>query len=103
MLDQNIIRPSNSPWSSLIWVVPKKMDASGKQKWRVVVDDYRKLNEKTIDDKFPLPNITDLLDKLGKCQYFTTLNLASGFHQIEMKEEDISKTALVPKVDTSNT
>lgn len=92
MLDQNIIRPSNSPWSSPIWVVPKKMDASGKQKWRVVID-YRKLNEKTIDDKFPLPNITDLLDKLGKCQYFTTLDLASGFHQIEMKEEDIPKTA----------
>ena len=92
MLDQNIIRPSNSPWSSPIWVVPKKMDASGKQKWRVVVD-YRKLNEKTIDDKYPLPNITDLLDKLGRCQYFSTLDLASGFHQIQMNEEDIQKTA----------
>lgn len=92
MLDQKIIRPSNSPWSSPIWVVPKKADASGKQKWRVVVD-FRKLNEKTIDDKYPLPNITDLLDKLGKCQYFTTLDLASGFHQIEMCEQDIEKTA----------
>lgn len=92
MLEQNIIRPSNSPWSSPIWVVPKKLDASGKQKWRVVVD-YRKLNEKTINDKYPLPNITDLLDKLGRCQYFTTLDLASGFHQIEMEDEDIQKTA----------
>ena len=93
MLDQNIIEPSNSPWSSPLWVVPKKADASGKQKWRVVVD-YRKLNEKTVDDKYPLPNITDLLDKLGKCQYFTTLDLASGFHQIEMSDEsDIEKTA----------
>lgn len=92
MLKQNIIRHSNSPWSSPIWVVPKKLDASGNQKWRVVID-YRKLNEKTIDDKYPLPNITDLLDKLGKCQYFTTLDLASGFHQIEMSENDISKTA----------
>lgn len=92
MLDQKIIQPSNSPWSSPIWVVPKKLDASGKTKWRVVID-YRKLNEKTIDDKYPLPNITDLLDKLGRCQYFTTLDLASGFHQIEMHENDIPKTA----------
>lgn len=92
MLDSNIIRPSNSPWSSPIWVVPKKVDASGKRKWRVVID-FRKLNEKSIDDKYPLPNINDLLDKLGKCQYFTTLDLASGFHQIEMDEKDVEKTA----------
>lgn len=92
MLDQNIIRPSSSPWSSPIWVVPKKLDASGKQKWRVVVD-YRKLNEKTVDDKYPLPRITELLDKLGKCQYFSTLDLASGFHQIQMDEKSIPKTA----------
>lgn len=92
MLEQGIIRPSNSPWSSPVWVVPKKLDASGKQKWRVVVD-YRKLNELTVDDKYPLPNISDLLDQLGKCQYFTTLDLASGFHQIEIEPKDIPKTA----------
>lgn len=92
MLDQGILRPSNSPWSSPIWIVPKKPDASGKVKWRIVVD-YRKINEKTIDDRYPIPNITDILDKLGKCQYFTTLDLASGFHQIEMSPEDIQKTA----------
>lgn len=65
-------------------------DSSGIQKWRVVID-YRKLNEKTIDDRYPLPNITDLLDQLGKCQYFTTLDLASGFHQIEVEERDCQK------------
>ncbi|AAA92249.1 ORF B [Trichoplusia ni TED virus] len=92
MLDQGIIRPSDSAWSSPIWVVPKKIDASGKQKWRLVVD-FRKLNEKTIDDKYPIPNISDVLDKLGKCQYFTTLDLASGFYQVEMDPQDISKTA----------
>ena len=80
MLDQKIIRPSSSPWSSPLWVVPKKMDASGKRKWRLVTD-YRLLNEKTIGDAYPLPLINDLLDKLGKCQYFSTLDLASGFHQ----------------------
>lgn len=92
MLEEGIIRPSQSPWSSPIWIVPKKIDASGKQKWRIVVD-YRKINEKTIDDRYPLPNITDILDKLGKCQYFSTLDLASGFHQIEMDPNSIPKTA----------
>lgn len=92
MLDQGIIRPSESAWSSPIWVVPKKADASGKQKWRIVVD-FRKLNDKTIDDKYPIPNITDILDKLGKCQYYTTLDLASGFYQCEMHPDDIPKTA----------
>lgn len=92
MLDQNIIRHSSSPWSSPIWVVPKKPDASGEKKWRLVVD-YRKVNEKTIDDRYPIPNITEVLDKLGKCNYFTTLDLASEFHQIEIEPNDIKKTA----------
>lgn len=92
MLDKGIIRPSSSPWSSPIWIVPKKMDASGKQKWRVVVD-YRKINEKTIDDRYPIPNINDILDKLGRCNYFSTLDLANGFHQIEMEKNSIEKTA----------
>lgn len=92
MLEQGVIRPSYSPWSSPIWIVPKKKDASGKVKWRLVID-YRKLNEKTVSDKYPLPNITDVLDKLGRSVYFTTLDLASGFHQIEMNPSDIEKTA----------
>lgn len=92
MLEQNIIRPSDSAWSSPIWIVPKKADASGKVKWRLVID-FRKVNEKTVDDKYPIPNITDVLDKLGKCQYFTTLDLASGFYQVEMDPADIHKTA----------
>lgn len=92
MLRQGIIRHSHSPWSAPIWVVPKKKDASGKQKWRLVID-YRKLNQKTIDDRYPIPDITSILDKLGKCQYYSTLDLASGFHQIEIDTKDISKTA----------
>lgn len=92
MLDQGIIRHSNSPWSSPIWIVPKKTDASGIKKWRLVID-YRKLNQKTTDDRYPIPNITDILDKLGRCQYFSTLDLASGFHQIQVHKKDIPKTA----------
>lgn len=52
-------------------------------KWHIVVD-YRKINEKTIDDKYPILNITNILSKLGRYQYFSTLDLASWFHQIEM-------------------
>nr|CAH7756694.1 unnamed protein product [Callosobruchus chinensis] len=92
LLDQNIIRHSNSAYNSPVWLIPKKADASGKKKWRMVVN-YRKLNEKTIDDRYPIPCISDILDKLGRCNYFTTLDLASGFHQIEIASEDIPKTA----------
>lgn len=92
MLNQGIIRPSYSPWSSPVWIVPKKKDASGRQKWRLVID-YRKLNEKTISDRYPIPNITEILDKLGRSMYFSTLDLASGFHQIEMDPRDTKKTA----------
>uniref|UniRef100_A0A1B6DI21 RNA-directed DNA polymerase n=1 Tax=Clastoptera arizonana TaxID=38151 RepID=A0A1B6DI21_9HEMI len=92
MLKQKIIRPSRSPWNSPIWIVPKKKDASNKQRFRLVID-FRGLNAKTIDDRFPLPNITDILDRLGRSQYFTTLDLASGFHQVEMHPDSVEKTA----------
>lgn len=92
MLRQNIIRHSHSPWCSPIWVVPKKEDASGKKKWRIVVD-YRKLNDKTIPDRFPIPKIEEILDRIGRSQYFTTIDLVSGFHQIEIHPDDVEKTA----------
>lgn len=92
LLDNKIIRPSISPYSAPVWIVPKKTDASGKRKFRMVID-YRKLNEKTIEDKYPLPRIEEILDNLGKCSYFTTLDLAQGFHQIEMDSDSIEKTA----------
>ena len=92
ILQQGIIRPSESPYSAPIWDVSKKRDASDKQKWRIVID-YRKLNNITVDDKYPIPNIDDILDKLGRAMYFTTLDLAKGFHQIEIAKEDIKKTA----------
>jgi transposase InsO family protein len=92
MLRKGIIRPSQSPYNSPIWVVGKKPDDSGKEKIRLVID-YRKLNKKTVEDKFPLPNIDDLIYQLGQSKYYTTLDLASGFHQLEMDPESIEKTA----------
>ncbi|XP_063895318.1 uncharacterized protein LOC135118122 [Helicoverpa armigera] len=91
MIDQNIIRPSKSPWSAPIWVVPKKVDATGKQKWRLVID-YRKLNDVTVTEVYPIPLITDILDQLGHSKYFSTLDLVSGFHQIKLNSKDASKT-----------
>lgn len=90
MLRQNIICHSTSPYSSPIWVVPKKADASGKDKWRIVVD-YRKLNEITVSDRYPIPSMDNILDKLGRCLYFSTIDLAKGFHQIEMDHIDRKK------------
>lgn len=92
LLNDKIIRPSISPYSAPVWIVPKKLDASGKRKYRMVID-YRRLNEKTVEDKYPLPRIDEILDNLGKCSYFSTLDLAQGFHQIEMDPESIEKTA----------
>lgn len=92
LLDGKIIQPSISPYSAPVWVVPKKMDASGKKKYRMVID-FRKLNEKTKDERWPIPHVDEILGNLGKCSYFTTLDLAQGFHQIEMHPDSIQKTA----------
>ncbi|MGR0260407.1 reverse transcriptase domain-containing protein, partial [Klebsiella pneumoniae] len=51
---------------------------SGQKKVRMVID-YRKLNEMTVNDKYPLPNIEDLLNKLQNAKIFSTIDLASGF------------------------
>jgi len=74
-----IITPSDSPWNAPLLVVPKKPDINGKVKYRVCVD-FRKLNQVTVGDAFPLLNITDILDQLGKSKYYTTLDLAQGYH-----------------------
>lgn len=76
--------------------MPKKQDASGEEKFRIVID-YRKLNEITVNDRYPIPNMDEILGKLGKCNYFTTIDLAKGFHQIEMDHDSIAKTAFSTK------
>ena len=68
MLDSGIIKPSSSPYNSPLWIVPKKMDSSGKQKWRLV-SDFRQLNDKTISDGYPLPGIAQIIDQVGGHKY----------------------------------
>ena len=96
LLRDGIIEESISPWNSPILVIPKKLDASGQPKFRLVVD-YRKLNEKTIGNVYPLPDITEILDQLGQAKYFSCLDLAMGYHQIDMDRRDIDKTAFSTK------
>jgi hypothetical protein len=92
LLQEGIIDESNSTWNSPILVVPKKTDASGQQKFRLVVD-CRKLNEKIIGNVYLLPDITEILDQLGQAKYFSCLDLVMGYHQIDMDLNDIDKTA----------
>ena len=97
----NAISTSNSLYNSPVWVVPKKPDSKGNKRWRMVID-YRTLNEKTVGDAYPLPNITDILDQLGGAKYFTVLDLASGFHQIEVEPADKHKTVFLRSSVTTN-
>ena len=87
MQEQGIVKPSTSPWSSPIVLVPKK---DGTLRFCV---DYRRLNSITKKDVYPLPRIDDILDTLGGCKYFSTLDLSSGYWQIEMDKESAEKTA----------
>ena len=58
-----------------------------------MVNDYRKLNDKTIEDKYPLPRMDEILENLGKCAHFSTLDPAQGFHRILVEKNSIEKTA----------
>lgn len=86
MLDADRIRPSHSPFSSPMLLVKKK-DGS----WHCFVD-YRAFNAITIEDRFPIPTIDELLKKIVRKSWFSKLNLRQRFHQIRMHDDDIQKT-----------
>ena len=87
MLEAGIIRRSRSPWSFPVVVVDKK---DGSKRFCV---DFRQLNKITKPISYPLPVIDDILARLGKAKYFTTLDLKSGYWQVLMDETDREKTA----------
>ena len=87
MLSSGIIRPSNSPWASLV-VMVKKKDGS---LWFCV--DFRQLNADTIKDAHPIPLVDDLLDVLHGARWFSTRDLKIGYWQVPIQEQDKEKTA----------
>lgn len=91
LLENNIVEHSNSPWNSPVLIVDKKPGPNGEKKHRMVID-FRKLNAQTLGDAYPLPRIDDILDQLSRAKYFSTLDLASGYHQVQIAEEDREKT-----------
>lgn len=76
MLDEEIIEHSRSPYNAPILIVPKKPDPSGNRRWRLVVD-FRKLNDSTESDAYPLPNIAEILDQLSCSKYLSVIDLAT--------------------------
>lgn len=92
MLNEGIIEPCSSEWSSPILLVPKKTDGTSKKKWRLVID-YRKLNNVIQDDKFPLPNITEVLDSLSGSIYFSHLDMYQSYYNISLEQHSRKYTA----------
>ena len=89
-LEAEVIEPSTSPWASAL--VPVKKKGSDKLRWAV---DYRRLNDVTIKDAYPLANIECNLHKLATAEVFSTLDSAGAFHTMPIREEDRDLTAFV--------
>ncbi len=91
LLKNGTVVPSTSEWASPVVLVRKK---DGGLRWCV---DYRKINDVTRKDAFPLPRVEDCLDTLSGASLFSTLDLQSGYHQIGMDPEDQAKTAFITR------
>jgi ribonuclease HI len=91
LLEKGYIRPSTSPWATLVLFVEKKDGTK-----RLCID-YRALNEVTVKNKYPLPQIEDLFDQLRGASVFSKIDLRSGYHQLRIQSSDIPKTSFITK------
>ena len=91
LLKAGVIEPSCSEWASPSVLVRKR---DGSVRWCIDLGKLNYVNEK---DCYPLPLLQDCIDALEGCRYFTTLDMASGYYQLEAAEEDRDKTAFVTK------
>jgi hypothetical protein len=91
LLKDGFIRPSQSPWGSPMFLVAK---ADGSR--RMVID-YRTLNSHTIRNRYPLPRVDELFDQLEGAAYFSKIDLRSGYWQIRVDEQDVTKTAFTSR------
>ena len=82
------IRPSSSPWGAPVLFVQKK---DGSQRTCV---DYRTLNDVTVKNKYPLPRIEDLFNRMRGARVFSKIELRSGYHQMKIRPSNIPKTIL---------
>src|SRR4051812_2227624 len=90
-LDKGFIQPSASSWGAPVLFVEKK------DKTKRLVVDYRSLNEVTIKNKYPLPNINELFDQLKGASVFSKIDLRSGYFQLKIREQDVPKTAFTTR------
>ena len=89
MEDMGIIRRSDSPWSSSLHMVPKNSGG-----WRPC-GDYRRLNDVTTADRYPVPHIQDFASQLAGASIFSKIDLVRGYHHIPVASEDVSNTAVI--------